>query len=327
MSAMTIAICIPTYCRPAFLREAMDSCLSQTRPPDEIVIEDNSPDDATEQMVRSLQQQTPVALSYAHVRERRGQAENFNAMIQRVSTSHFVLLHDDDILLPNALADLSGCWDRYGGVTAAYGKQRSMSEKGLVDIGESERLNAAYFRTAHREGVQEWSSFPGLTQQFPNDGFLLETVAARTILWRPAMRNACEFDFQLRLCLQFRGFFFVNQYTMQCRRSNVAMSQSQMDDSALSSFRLLHETLLPEEAEDLRRMKLQEFAPRAAMQAMQTGDRAGALRIYWGEFYPWRRRLTPLGIWQLGRFILPEAVVSLFAAKTGSEKRNVGIVD
>lgn len=308
---MKIAVCIPTYCRPAFLREAIDSCLRQTRPPDEIVIEDNSPDEATEDMVRGLQRQSPVPLSYAHVRERRSQAENFNAMIQRISSSHFVLLHDDDILLSNALADLSACWERYPDLTAAYGKQHIMSDAGIVDLGESERLNADYFRTADREGLQEWSSFPGLTQQFPNDGFLLQTAAARAILWRPAVRNACEFDFQLRLCFQFRGFCFVNAYTMHCRRTNVGMSQSKLDDAALISFRLLHETLLPEEAEKLRRMKLQELAPPAAMQALQAGDRAEAMRIYWGEFYPWRRRLSALGIWQLGRLILPEALVGL----------------
>lgn len=311
MSTMKIAVCIPTYCRPAFLREAIDSCLRQTRPPDEIVIEDNSPDEATEDMVRGLQRQSPVPLSYAHVRERRSQAENFNAMIQRISSSHFVLLHDDDILLSNALADLSACWERYPDLTAAYGKQHIMSDAGIVDLGESERLNADYFRTVDREGLQEWSSFPGLTQQFPNDGFLLQTAAARAILWRPAVRNACEFDFQLRLCFQFRGFCFVNAYTMHCRRTNVGMSQSKLDDAALISFRLLHETLLPEEAEKLRRMKLQELAPPAAMQALQAGDRAEAMRIYWGEFYPWRRRLSALGIWQLGRLILPEALVGL----------------
>lgn len=305
----TIAICIPTYCRPAFLREAIDSCLGQTRLPDEIVIEDNSPDEATEHMVRGLQQQSPVPLSYAHVRERRGQAENFNAMIQRVSSSHFVLLHDDDILLPNALADLSACWDRYPDLTAAYGKQHIMSDAGIVDIRESERLNADYFRTGDREGVQEWASFPGLSQQFPNDGFLLQTAAARAILWRPAVSHGCEFDFQLRLCIQFRGFCFVNRYTMQCRRSRVSVSQHRTDDTALSAFRVLKKTVLPEEAEKLRRMKLQELAPPAAMQALQIGDRAEALRIYWGDFYPWSRRLTALGIWQLGRLILPEPVV------------------
>lgn len=311
MSTMTIAVCIPTYCRPAFLREAVDSCLRQTRLPDEIVIEDNSPDEATGQMVRVLEQRSPVPLSYAHVRERRSQAENFNAMIQRVSSSHFVLLHDDDILLSSALADLSASWDRYPDLTAAYGKQHIMSDAGIVDVGESERLNADYFRTADREGLQEWSSFPGLSQQFPNDGFLLETSAARAVLWRPAVSHGCEFDFQLRLCLQFRGFCFVNRYTMQCRRSRVSVSQHKTDDTALSAFRVLEKTALPEEAQQLRRVKLRELAPPAAMQALQTGDRAESLRIYWGESYSWRRRLTPLGIWQLGRLILPEALVAL----------------
>jgi len=37
-----ISVLIPTYNRPAFLRQALESVLNQTRLPDEIIIGDNS---------------------------------------------------------------------------------------------------------------------------------------------------------------------------------------------------------------------------------------------------------------------------------------------
>jgi GT2 family glycosyltransferase len=312
---ITVAVCIPTYCRAGLLREAVTSCFRQTRRPDEICIEDNSPDDATEQVVKNLMLQTSAAIDYRHTHQRLGQANNFNNLIKRVTCSHFVLLHDDDLLLPNAVQDLSACWDRHPDLTAAYGKQYVMSDGGETDFTKSERLNAGYHRTAAREGLQEPGWFPGIAQQFPNDGYMVRTSAASDIQWRPALKNGCEFDFGLRLCLKFQGFYFVNRYTMKYRENSFSMSTSSGDDATLRAFWILHHTRLPEAAQEFRRARLKEIAPQAVLQAVRTGQRGVALRIYLSEFYPWSRRLTPRSILSLTELFVPRGVANFIRSR------------
>jgi glycosyltransferase involved in cell wall biosynthesis len=302
---ITVAVCIPTYNRPAQLREAVNSCLCQTRLPDEICIEDNSSDDASEQVVMEFKQSTNVSFVYTHTRQRLPQAENFNNLIKRVSSTHFVLLHDDDLLLPDAIQDLSGCWDIFPELTGAYGKQYVFSDAGGVDFAQSERLNVMYRRTADHEGLQEKSWFPGLVQQFPNDGWLVRTAAASDIMWRPSQGDGCEFDFGLRLCLKYQGFCFVNRHTMKYRVNSTSMSVSSSHDATLRSFWILRDASLPTDAEDFRRKQLKEFAPQAVTQAVRKGLWREALRIYFSESYPWRRRLTGDSVWNLGELVVP----------------------
>ena len=307
---ITLAVCIPTHNRPRLLQEAIKSCFDQTRSPDEICVEDNSPGDATEHAVRALKEQTNIPIVYTHTRHRLPQAENFNNLIHRVSCSHLLLLHDDDSLLPNAIHDLSACWDRLPGLTAAYGKQYVISEGGKLDLASSERMNANYHRTADREGLQKPSWFPGIVQQFPNDGYMICTAAATEIMWRPSLGNGCEFDFGLRLCLRFQGIYFVNKYTTNYRVNSLSMSASINDNASLRSFWILHDASLPDEAGDLRRRQLNAFAPQAVSQAVRRRETRAALRIYLSEFYPWSRRLTFRSISKLAEMVVPTSLLN-----------------
>lgn len=163
---ITVAVCIPTYCRPALLQHAVESCLQQTRLPDEILIGDDSSNDETEYAVNQLQRKTHVPIEYFHNRPGRGQARNINSLYARVRCSHLMLLHDDDMLLPNAVSDLASCWDDFPELTAAYGKQYSASEEGVINYPLSEELNRAYYRTPDREGMQAFSFFPVFGSSF-----------------------------------------------------------------------------------------------------------------------------------------------------------------
>ena len=308
---ITISVCIPTCDRPDLLRQAVDSCSRQTLLPNEIVIGDDSNGDATERLAAELQQHSAVPIHYQHNRPRHGQAANINGLYNQVSSSHLVLLHDDDLLLPNALSDLAGCWDRHPNLTAAYGKQQVISDDGTLCLEQSEQLNRAYFRTSEYEGLQRFNWFPGVAQQFPNDGFMLTTEAARAISWRSReeVGDGCEFDFSLRLCLQYENFYFLNKYTAAYRLTDVCMSKSLDFDGVLQSYRILSKARLPAEAETIRRKRLQEMASHAILEASYMGNRKEAWKIYWGPFYPWRARLSPGGFRRLGQCALPREVV------------------
>ena len=300
-NTMTVTICIPTYCRPELLAQAIDSCVSQSRAPEAILVGDDSPDAKSETIIAQYVRHAKIKLRYFRNSPKLGQARNINHLYQQTETSHLLLLHDDDVLLPEALRLLTACWDAHPALTAAYGKQFVISSDGKMDREESERLNRNYFRTKDRAGLQSAPWFPGIAQQFPNDGFLIRANAARAISWRTSVGNGGEYDFGLRLSLSFSGFFLLNEYTMCYRRTAISMSSSKSDDAALWSYRLLSEAQLPSEAEELRASKLREFAPLALWQALRHGGRGEALQIYWGKYFGWNRRLRPAGIWRLAQ--------------------------
>jgi len=298
---MTVTVCIPTYCRPDLLSQAVDSCVRQSRAPEAILIGDDSPDPKTEPLIAQYQRDTKIKIRYLWNSPRLGQARNINRLYYETETSHLLLLHDDDVLLPEAVRCLTACWERHPELTAAYGKQLVMSDDGRTDHEASENLNRDYFRTGDRAGVQSPAWFPGIAQQFPNDGFLIRADVARAISWRTSVGNGGEYDFGLRLSLNFSGFYFLNEYTMSYRRSSISMSSSNSDDAALWSYRLLSDASLPPEAEELRALKLREFAPPALLQAIRHSGRREALQIYWGKYFRWNRRLRPAGIWRLAQ--------------------------
>ncbi len=307
-TAHTISICVPTCDRPDLLEEAIRSCTAQTRPPDEIVIGDDSTSDATEQLIHRLRSTSPVPLSYLRHIPRLGQNANINSLFERARGTHLVLLHDDDLLTPNALADLIACWTLHPDLTGAFGKQYVLSHDGVRDVPASERLNQLYRRTGAQAGLQPHGWEVGLSQQFPNNGYMLRSEAARAILWRPVAEvgNGGDFDFGLRLGLRYPKFYFVDTYTSEYRlTSGGSISSSSTDDAALRSYWNVVRMQLPPEAEACRADKLARSAPHAMMQALRHGKKKQAWEIYRSPSHPWRVRLSPGGLRRLLLLLRP----------------------
>jgi glycosyltransferase involved in cell wall biosynthesis len=122
-ASFTISVCIPTCDRPQLLRKALESALSQTLPACEILIGDDSSNDASEKVVAAARATSKVPLIYFRNLPPLGQAGNTNRLFRAATGECLVLLHDDDLLLPGALADLANCWKEHPELTAAYGKQ------------------------------------------------------------------------------------------------------------------------------------------------------------------------------------------------------------
>jgi glycosyltransferase involved in cell wall biosynthesis len=125
----SLGVIIPTYNRSGYLRQAIESVLSQTRPPDEVlVVDDGSTDDtaavcASFQSVRRVQQAN------------QGRAAACNAGLTMVRSEFVILLDDDDMLNPRAI-------ERHGAVVRAfpnsdlvYGRNERIDGDGAV-VGE-----------------------------------------------------------------------------------------------------------------------------------------------------------------------------------------------
>ena len=96
-----VSILIPTYNRPAYFRETLESALAQTYPNIEVIVCDNSTDDRTEELMRAYRDD--VRVRYVRNKEAQSKAENFMPF-ERLAQGEFLQwCMDDDILLPDKI--------------------------------------------------------------------------------------------------------------------------------------------------------------------------------------------------------------------------------
>ncbi|MDR6884835.1 glycosyltransferase family 2 protein [Bacillus sp. 3255] len=99
-----VSILIPTYRRPLYLEQALRSALSQTYPRIEIIICDNSEDDATERVVKShLSSPRGSAIRYIRNAANIGPIANQQRCFQLATGEYVNYLMDDDLFHPRKL--------------------------------------------------------------------------------------------------------------------------------------------------------------------------------------------------------------------------------
>ncbi|KEO72301.1 glycosyltransferase family 2 protein [Anditalea andensis] len=294
---MTISICIPTYNRPDFLIRAIRSCLDQTFLPSEIIIGDDSKNEASKLLVEQLVQTNhlPVKINYHKHPVSKGQANNVNALIALTHSEWFVLLHDDDMLVNTALKDMTDYISSYPHIDMVYGKQYLIDESDKIDLEHSDYFNNLYFRTPTYEGNNINSFEAGLIQQIPNNGYLLRTKIAKQISYRnaPEVGDACDFDFGFRIGLAGYKLGYLDRFTSKYRLTKNSISLSNTD-FAYRAYKLI----LPYYRSSLDRDRLVQIAlsrksAPAVVEAIQKGKVSDGWSIYFSPFH--RDKIFTLG--------------------------------
>jgi len=136
---ITVDIVIPTYKRPKLLRRAIESALDQTYPYIlQIIVTDDACDTETKQIVESYMNIDPRILYVCNTKYKHGPTGNKNNGMDFVKSDYFLILDDDDSLVPDAVEHLastafkgnfdfvfSNCLDSNGDYT---GKHNGKSE-------------------------------------------------------------------------------------------------------------------------------------------------------------------------------------------------------
>jgi len=291
-----VSICIPTYQRPDLLRQAISSCLAQTYSEIEIIVCDDSKDDASKQMVEGLNKSEKI--QYYQNRPSLGQAGNVNRLFDLARGDRLVLLHDDDLLLPDAVQSMSDCWINHPNLVVCFGKQSVSNMAGEVLQTPSQKLNDGYHRAGKYAGLQPSALWSALVAQFPNDGYMVLTKVAKTIRYRDTadVGDACDYDFGLRIAAAHIPFFFLNQYTAMYRLTERSVSTS--NNYSHLVYQLIETLNLPEDLEGIRQERLARYASSAINRWLTLSDKASAYRVYTSSSYPWSKRLSPRGLMQ-----------------------------
>jgi glycosyltransferase involved in cell wall biosynthesis len=286
-----VSICIPTYNRPELLKVALESCLAQTFQDFEIVISDDSPDTRTEEMVREFS--APQVIRYVRNTPGLGQARNVNQLFSLASGEFLTLLHDDDTLLPTALADLIKPLQNNATVVASFGKQYLVTHEGTVLDEESRALNERYCKTDERANQIQRSAWSVLAAQFPPNGYLVRTAAARATLYRddPEIGEACDGDFGFRLS-KLGEFFFVGTYASTYRRTKDSISTRGLRILLSKLFFIVKGAEVPGDLEGVWRARLKGLAPVAVTGCLLMAARGKALKILLSQHYPWRQEFV-----------------------------------
>ncbi|HRJ74296.1 MAG TPA: glycosyltransferase family 2 protein, partial [Terrimicrobiaceae bacterium] len=287
---------IPTYRRPALLRETIDSIWSQTRLPDEILIGDDSPDDETERMVRDeLVPASPVPIRYFHNHPPLREERNVDALYREAAGSHILHLHDDDPILPRCVELLATALERHPEAKAAFGRQYILREDGFRLERDSERTNTAYFRTPDRAGLVD-GFFAGAVSMFPNNGFLIEAESARRVGYdsHGAAGSAVDYFFGLRFGRLRYPMVFVNEYTATVRMTPGSESRVATADNSVQRMTHLLASLAPEDITPDIRRSIRHHLPFAIANAADIGRLDTAWKWFVSPYFR-HRIFTPTG--------------------------------
>jgi glycosyltransferase involved in cell wall biosynthesis len=303
--ARSVSICVPTYNRPELVREAVESALNQTYADIEVVVSDDSPDDRTEHALTDL----IGARQIRYVRNKAAlrQARNVNQLFDLANGEFLVLLHDDDLLLPDAVSALVDCFVVDPAITAAFGKQYLIGRNGKADEAGSVSLNATYWRTPEFAGRQ-LGLRSVLVAQFPNDGYMVRAMTARQVRYRdvPSVGDACDFDFGLRLAATDTTFYFLDRYTAKYRITGESVGSG--NNYANLTFDLLAALDLPADLAPARLQRLRAYAAPAVNKWLTLGEHHSALRVYRSRGYGWTRRLSLQGVVQAALLLCPPSL-------------------
>lgn len=109
---VSISVIIPAYCSQDTVAAALDSLLTQTRPADQILLVDSSPDNATEQIVRRFEPAITVIRSHARLYPH----EARNLGMQQATGDLLVFTDPDIVAHPDLLARLDQAYSMTGRV-------------------------------------------------------------------------------------------------------------------------------------------------------------------------------------------------------------------
>jgi glycosyltransferase involved in cell wall biosynthesis len=137
-----ISVMIPVYNGEAYLGEAVQSVLTQSYRPIEIVVVDDGSDDASGTVARRFGD----AVRYER-QPHRGNGAARNRAVALATGKLFTFLDADDLLVPGALERLAGVLERDPSLQAVYGHVREFVSPD-VDPGARARLRPPIDRIA-----------------------------------------------------------------------------------------------------------------------------------------------------------------------------------
>ena len=104
MGKFTVSVCLATYNGAQFIKDQIESLISQTQLPDEIIVSDDNSTDETPIILKQFQSQYPHLFRFFLHNNRIGFIRNFERCLKEARGDIVALCDQDDVWLPDKLA-------------------------------------------------------------------------------------------------------------------------------------------------------------------------------------------------------------------------------
>ena len=280
-----VSVVIPTYNRPPYLIEAVESALRQTRPPREVIVVDDGSTDDTEAAVRRF----GSAVQYVR-QTNAGQQRARNNGVERAQARWVSTLDDDDRYMPSYIERVSQCIESEA-VDIVYTNHLAFDETGPAQEAHFARMPPGYWEGIENTG--QWTAIPSFPVErlLRRIAFFPSTMTVKKEFYRDIggydsrMRHvrAEDVEFLVRAVAIGRlGIVWAPLVEYRIHRNNQTSSDALAALSRLEVFELVY-----------REHKL---APpfKAALEIDLPRRRGYAIeQAYQGRDFPTLRRLAP----------------------------------
>jgi glycosyltransferase involved in cell wall biosynthesis len=188
-----ITTIIPTYKRPFLLKRAIQSVLNQTFHDFELRIYDNASNDETESIVHEFMNSDHRVKYHCH-KENIGSEENFRFGLERINSSFFTLLSDDDQLLPWFYQTAIDSFAKFTEAKFFTGRTIILERGKFYSVTGSHLIRDGYYTPLHRDYTVPndiWTSMVFRKEVLQGIG----TIDPESIL--------IDVDFVFRLCMKY----------------------------------------------------------------------------------------------------------------------------
>lgn len=284
-----VSIVLPTHNGMHYLQDALDSCLAQTYDPIELVIVNDGSSDGTAEYLDSLDD---PSIKVVHHPTNVGLPAALNTGFANTTGDYLSWTSDDNLLMPETIAELAACLDQNPDVGFVYAPYIRIDDDGEIintaELGPPEEL--------------AWRNPVGACFLYRRSVY--ETVGE----FNPDARLAEDTEYWLRIYVNFKMMYFDKPlYYYRLHRGSLTSTNfnafAAMRVSAGSRRRILG-IAWPAYARQMAQAYIEETFARYA-----AGDTAGARHCAW-------KGLAYNPAWLRNRGVLSVALKSTFGRKS-----------
>lgn len=296
-----LSICIPTFNRLGYLREAVASARTQTLHEIEIVIGDDG--DSTE--LAEWCHAAVIAdnrVRYEKTPHRLGLAGNWNFLAGLARAPYLTLIGDDDRLLPNFAEGLLRQADQSAEVI--FCNQHMIDGEGRRLDGATKETARLYGRTGLAPGGLKEPAALAWRSVVPMSASIVKSEVVRRLRFKEDI-NTPDLELFVRIAAEGARFVFVDEYLAEYRTHGGSATAGGLTTDRLAEY--LQAVPVSSEVEPSKRACLEPLLVSGVGVRLRRGDVVGARALLRSRYYP-RSFLRPRPLVQRFMLTLPDGM-------------------